>query len=88
MVLFRPKNSARSLNSSISEQASETIAFVEDIEARGFNLKRFTADLIGLLKDSLIYDLASGTSLLSERKKEVIKKSLSPVPSWKRMSDA
>lgn len=67
------------------EQASETIAFVEDIEARGFDLKRFTADLIGLLKDSLIYDLASGTSLLSERKKEVIKKSLSPVPSWKRI---
>lgn len=67
------------------EHMQEAISFIEDIEAKGFDLKRFVSDMISLLKDSLIYDMAPHTSLLSGRKREVIEQSVSQLPSYKRV---
>lgn len=66
------------------EEADQAVAFVEDLENKGNDMKRFTADLISLLKDSLLYDLAPNTPLIKENRRKVIADSFSKLPSQQR----
>lgn len=67
------------------EHMDEALTFLEEIDAKGFDLKRFVSDLISLLKDSLVYDMAKNSALLSKKKRLVIEEYLADIPSYKRM---
>ena len=68
------------------ESVDEAMKFLEDTESRGMDMKRFTADMIGLLKDSVLIEMAANTSLISEERKEVLRKYLLDIPVGKRTS--
>lgn len=70
------------------DHMNEAITFVEEIDTKGFDMKRLVADMISLLKDSLLYDMAKNTPLISKKKREIIEKSLAPIPSYKRVNMA
>lgn len=57
------------------KNVDEVIEFIQKINLNGFDLKRFTADFIHLLKDSVIYSYSPTTSLLSEETKKIIQSS-------------
>lgn len=61
------------------------ISKLEEIEASGKDLKRFTQDLITLLKESLILDASRDTSLVKDANKEVIENYLSVANSMYRL---
>ncbi len=68
------------------DHAEEALKFLEETENRGMDMKRFTADLISLLKDSILMEMAASTSLISDERKEVLQKYLMDIPSGKRTS--
>lgn len=67
------------------ETAEEAIRDLEEIENKGMDMKRLTADLISLYKDSLLMEMAKNTNLISEKKRKVIEKSFLPQPINKRI---
>ena len=52
----------------------DVISEIEQMYADGLDLTRFTADLISMLKNSLIYSFSQETSLLSDEEKERLEK--------------
>ncbi len=68
------------------ERVDELISKINSIAEEGMDLKRFTADFIRLLKNSLIVSLSPDTVLVSEEEKELLKKWLVPVPQAYRMA--
>lgn len=67
------------------EQTEEAVQSLEEIENRGMDMKRFTADLISLLKDSLLLEIAGHTQLLSSKRKEVLNRSFLRYPVSQRI---
>ncbi len=67
------------------EKANDAIESLKVIENKGMDMKRFTADLISLYKDSLLQEMAAQTNLISEKRKQVIEKSFLPQPVDKRI---
>ncbi len=67
------------------EKANDAIESLKAIENRGMDMKRFTADLISLYKDSLLQEMAAQTDLISDKRKKVIEKSFLPQPVDKRI---
>ena len=59
---------------------------LQNLSDQGMDMKRFTSDMISLLKDSVIYDYEPNSSLLSENEKEIIEDFLSDSPTLFRMN--
>lgn len=58
------------------ERTEEAVNEISDLYDNGMDLKRFTADLITLLKYSLIYDLSEKSQIIPEGYRNVIKNSV------------
>ena len=58
-------------------QADQLMDAIKTLYDNGMDLERFTADLITLVKDSLIYSCSSETTLLSEERKHLLQMSFS-----------
>ncbi|MEY8308971.1 DNA polymerase III subunit gamma/tau [Erysipelotrichaceae bacterium 51-3] len=69
----------------VPERANDAMEKLTLIERKGMDMKRFTADLISLYKDSLLQELYSKTDLISEKRKKVIEKSFLSQPVDKRI---
>lgn len=69
----------------VAEKANDAMEKLTLIERKGMDMKRFTADLISLYKDSLLQELYSQTDLISEKRKKVIEKSFLSQPVEKRI---
>lgn len=66
------------------EKADDAVASLTRISNQGMDLKRFTADLISLLKDSLLLDYAPKTELIAGRRKEVLQQYFLPASARQR----
>ena len=66
------------------EKADDAVAALTKISNQGMDLKRFTADLISLLKDSLLLDYAPQTELIRGRRREVLTQYFLPASSRQR----
>lgn len=70
----------------IPEKAEKAVLFLEEIERKGMDLKRLIADFISLYKDSLLLDLSQNTTLLSDKRKEILVQSFLIHPTSKRVN--
>lgn len=66
------------------EKADEAVAALKRISDQGMDLKRFTADLISLLKDSLLLDYAPNTELITGKRRDVLSQYFLPASSRQR----
>lgn len=61
-------------------KVEDVIEFLHGIDEDGFDLKRFTADAIRLLKDSVILEYSANSTLVDESTKEVVHESMKNIP--------
>lgn len=66
------------------EKADDAVASLMQINSQGMDLKRFTADLISLLKDSLLLDYSPQTELIAPARKQVLSQYFQPSSSSQR----
>lgn len=84
--VLEPSQFAHLIDHLNPDEAGQAIEFLEGLESKGMDMKRFTADLISLLKDSFLFDMAPHSPLIQENRRGVIENSFHPLPYAKRLS--
>lgn len=70
--VVQPKELGELVSKLNPEEANLAIEQLKKIESRGMDMKRLCADLISMFKDSLLFDMAKQTDLISEQRKEIL----------------
>lgn len=83
--VVRPEEIGHLVENLTPQNAETAIQFLNEIESRGIDMKRFTADLISMFKDSLLLDMSNTTTLISDQRKRVLKQSFLGHPVQKRI---
>lgn len=83
--VVRPEELGHLVENLFPEKADTAIQFLGEIENRGMDMKRFTADLISMFKDSLLIEMSSQTELISSSRKAVLEQSFLVHPVQKRI---
>lgn len=63
----------------------EAIDLMDHLSQRGIDLKRFTADFISLLKDSLLYSFSDQSDKISDSRKKYLNDGINSDPAQKRI---
>ena len=69
----------------LDRKYTELMEQIEALSERGIDIRRLTADLIDLLKDSLVYSYTGDQTLVADVYLNVIKDSLADVPEARRL---
>ena len=80
-----PAEKGTLLSHVLDREYTELMEQIEALSERGIDIRRLTADLIDLLKDSLVYSYTGDQTLVADVYLNVIKDSLADVPEARRL---
>lgn len=80
-----PAEKGMLLSHVLDREYTELVEQIEALSERGIDIRRLTADLIDLLKDSLVYSYTGDQTLVADVYLNVIKDSLADVPEARRL---
>lgn len=80
-----PAEKGTLLSHVLDREYTELMEQIEALSERGIDIRRLTADLINLLKDSLVYSYTGDQTLVADVYLNVIKDSLADVPEARRL---
>lgn len=84
--IARPEDFGQIFKNLNPQDISQSLAKLEELSNNGTDLKRFIADFINLLKNSLLYDLSRDSAQIPEIQKQTIRQDFAPSLPAKRMS--
>lgn len=80
-----PAEKGTLLSHVLNRNYAELTQQIETLSEQGMDIRRLTADLVDMLKDSLVYTYTEDVSLVQDIYLEVIRKILADVPAAKRL---